>query len=72
MNLPRDIKTQQIGTQAMGIAHHQFTKIGWEYREQTGVDRAIDCALEFIDNQRWQGGLINCQVKGALSTQLCK
>lgn len=62
--LPQDIASGQIGSRARAIVHYIFNSDYWEYREETGNDVGIDCSFELIENDKWIGHRIYCQIKG--------
>lgn len=64
LKLPRDCSARVIGAEARKLVHYIFPSEHWEYREQTGNDVGVDCAIELIEQEEWTHKKLEGQIKG--------
>lgn len=73
IKLPKDTSSRVIGSTARAIVHRGFNSLYWEYREETGCDVGVDCIFELVEDEKWTGDRLLCQVKGTTTPNfLCK
>ncbi len=65
--LPLDSNSRKIASRARQLVHGAFDAEKWEFHEQTGVDRGIDCSFELIEENEYHNHRIDCQIKGTRS-----
>lgn len=72
--LPKDApnSSRAICDRGRALVHYRFNSEHWVYREVTGNDIGIDCELEYVENDEYNGDIISCQIKATKNIEKYK